>query len=126
VQGFVLYLLSTAFFVVYLVWLVVPGDILDSYGVSFLPQRYWAVAVPIYVSVAFATFVFIVYPSLGLLTTPPLQNGDLRNIADGHTVFNEDSFLSASKITAATLDAEPIAKVCDVHPECVLSSPIKT
>jgi hypothetical protein len=42
---------------------------------EFLPQKYWAVALPIYFSVAFFLFVFIVYPSLGLLVTPKLKGG---------------------------------------------------
>jgi len=131
VQGFVLYLLATAFFVFYLVWLTVPQETLAStFGISFLPQRYWAVAVPIYLSVTFVTFVFIVYPSLGLLATPPLNTGDLRYIADSHTVYNEDSFTSANShsdnlhrakdtATAATKAEKVIPKVCDIHPECI-------
>ena len=49
VQGFVVYVLSTGAFVLYLAWLLVPEQVLeDSLGITFLPQRYWAVALPIY------------------------------------------------------------------------------
>lgn len=116
VQGFVIYLLTTAAFALYLVWLIVPEEVLrDSLGVTFLPQRYWAVAVPIYLSVAFLTFVFVVYPSLGLIRTPALQRGDLRYIADSHSVFNEDSFAG----TCQTKEA--IAKVADIHPTILVT-----
>ena len=53
---------------------------------TFLPQKYWAVAIPIYLSVAFFLFVFIVYPSLGMLITPSLN--DVRNITDEKTIYS--------------------------------------
>ena len=90
-----------------MVWLLVPEEVLhDWLGVTFLPQRYWAVAVPIYLSVAFVTFVFVVYPSLGLIRTP--ARGDLRYTTDGHSVFNEDSFDVGN-------GKDAIAKICDVY-----------
>ena len=47
VYGFVLYLLSTAAFLIYLLWLIVPDDILRAtLGLTFMPDKYWAVAVP--------------------------------------------------------------------------------
>ncbi|GLG99003.1 Phosphatidylinositol N-acetylglucosaminyltransferase subunit P, partial [Gryllus bimaculatus] len=52
-------------------------------GVSYLPQKYWAVALPIYVGVSVAVFVFI-YPALNLMLTPPFN--DLRTICDSHAV----------------------------------------
>ena len=67
------------------------------------------------VSVAFFTFVFIVYPSLGLASTPPLQQGDLRYMTDTYSVFNEDSFLSSE-------EKESIAKVCDLYPSQLVSN----
>eukprot|EP00088_Acartia_fossae_P014944 TRINITY_DN18090_c0_g1_i2.p1 TRINITY_DN18090_c0_g1~~TRINITY_DN18090_c0_g1_i2.p1 ORF type:complete len:130 (-),score=26.12 TRINITY_DN18090_c0_g1_i2:243-632(-) len=67
VYGFFIYLLAIAIFLLYLVWLLLPRPLLDQMGLDFLAQKYWAVALPIYLSVLFFTFVLIVYPSLGLL-----------------------------------------------------------
>ena len=64
---------------------------------------------------AFFTFVFIVYPSLGLASTPPLPQGDLRYMTDTYSVFNEDSFLSSE-------EKESIAKVCDLYPSQLVSN----
>jgi phosphatidylinositol glycan class P protein len=105
VYGFILYILATAGFVLYLVWLFVPENILHSIGIGeFLPQKYWAVALPIYFSVAFFLFVFIVYPSLGLLVTPTIK--DVRNITDEFAIYN------AEKVQ----DKEKIPRVYDLHP----------
>lgn len=81
VYGFVSYLLCTAALIAYALWALVPDWILmDKFGITFLPQTYWAVAVPIYLGVAFFSFVAVVYPSLGLCVTPTLD--DVRNVID--------------------------------------------
>lgn len=105
VYGFILYILATAGFVLYLTWLFLPENILHSIGIGeFLPQKYWAVALPIYFSVAFFLFVFIVYPSLGLLVTPKIK--DIRNITDEFAIYNSEKFQ----------DKEKIPRVYDLHP----------
>ena len=76
VYGFVLWLLSHAALLLYLVWALLPDQYLHWAGLDFLPQKYWAIAVPVYISVLFFTFVFVIYPCLGMLSTPPL--GDIR------------------------------------------------
>lgn len=105
VYGFILYILATAGFILYLMWLFLPENILHSIGFGeFLPQKYWAVALPIYFSVAFFLFVFIVYPSLGLLVTPKIK--DVRNITDEFVIYNTEKFQ----------DKEKIPRVYDLHP----------
>ena len=52
VYGFVSYLLSSAALAAYLVWLLLPQEYLEATGLSeVFPQKYWAVAVPIYLGV---------------------------------------------------------------------------
>ena len=52
VYGFVSYLLSSAALTAYLVWLLVPQAYLEAAGLSeVFPQKYWAVAIPIYLGV---------------------------------------------------------------------------
>ena len=108
VYGFVLYLLATAAFGLYLIWLILPEEMLHSFGVgSFLPQKYWAVAIPIYLSVAFFLFVFIIYPALGMLTTPKL--GDVRNFTDENALYDKQRH-------SDNIDKNKIPRVFDIHP----------
>jgi len=105
VYGFILYILATSSFGLYLMWLFLPEDILNFIGIGeFLPQKYWAVALPIYFSVAFFLFVFIVYPSLGLLVTPKLK--DVRNVTDEFVIYNPEKYQEKDKIP----------RVYDIHP----------
>nr|CAD7193791.1 unnamed protein product [Timema douglasi] len=84
VYGFVLYLSSYSALSVYLVWAFVPDNILHSIGLTYWPQKYWAVAVPIHLCVALALFAFLIYPSINLIMTPPLH--DMRTITDPHAI----------------------------------------
>ena len=105
VYGFILYLLATAGFGLYLIWLIFPEDILNLIGIGqFLPQKYWAVALPIYFSVAFFLFVFVIYPSLGLLITPNIE--DVRNITDEFSIYSNEQ----------VTDKDKIPRVYDIHP----------
>ncbi len=89
VRGFVGCLLARAALLLYAAWVLLPEEFLHSrLGITFLPQRYWAVAVPIYAATVFAALVLVGYPSLGLCLTPPLD--DVRNVVDEHTVFLGD------------------------------------
>jgi len=69
VYGFLLYLLGQVSLLLYLVWVLVPDHLLLQAGLDFLPQKYWAVAIPIYLSMLFFVLVLIVYPSLGPILT---------------------------------------------------------
>ncbi|CAG9769200.1 unnamed protein product [Ceutorhynchus assimilis] len=80
VYGFVMFLSFNIFFLVYLVWAIVPETYFEQIGIDFLPQRHWAVSIPIYFLTVLAIFAFLIYPSLGLLMTPDID--DLQTITD--------------------------------------------
>lgn len=87
VYGFVMWLSSHLCLLMYLVWALVPDRYLELAGLEFLPQKYWAVAVPLYLSVCFFLLVFVVYPCLGMLVTP--QSDHLSNVTDSRSGYDE-------------------------------------
>ena len=120
VYGFAVYLLTTTAFLCYMLWLVIPDAIFESLGITFLPQKYWAVAVPIYLSVAFFIFVIIIYPSLGMIMyTPSIMDGDLSHAVDEYTVYNSDSFRTPLD---RKIGGEHIARTGDVFPSILLDN----
>ena len=87
VYGFVMWLASYLSLLLYLLWAILPDHLLQLAGLEFLPQKYWAVAVPIYLSVCFFLLVLVVYPSLGMLITP--QPHHLNNVTDRRSGYDE-------------------------------------
>lgn len=83
--GFALYLMSYSAFGLYLVWTILPDFILEYADLTFLPQKYWSVAVPIHACVTLALVAFVFYPALNLTLVP--EKNDLSIITDSYAKY---------------------------------------
>lgn len=89
VYGYALYIGSNMLFFLYLVWAVIPDEILHSLGLTYWPSKYWAVAVPIWALTALATFAFIIYPAINLCMIPDIN--DIATITDRHSNLRKET-----------------------------------
>lgn len=64
---------------VFLIWAFVPATILASFGITYAPSQYYAIALPAY-AIACFLFVVVFYISLNMLRTP--SNDDLAIFED--------------------------------------------
>ena len=85
IYGFVLWLISYVFLLIYVVWAFISEEWLHIIGLTYWPQKYWAVAIPAYIFTGILLFGFVIYPSINLLITPPLN--DLRTVVDENGSF---------------------------------------
>jgi hypothetical protein len=72
-------ILSVVCFVTYVAWAIVPDHILISFGISYFPNKYWAVALPLYF-IMLALFTVTGYIALSMYRNPDLN--DLRLAED--------------------------------------------
>jgi phosphatidylinositol glycan class P protein len=77
-------------------------------GLTYWPQKYWAIAVPIYVGLAVAVFAAFIYPAINLTMTPPLS--DLRTVTDSHALRLQDTVVPEGAIPPVS--DIPISLVC--------------
>lgn len=79
VYGFALFLFFKTLFVLYLFWAFVPDHIIEeTLGLTYLPDKYFALYIPILVLCSLTIFGFFIYPSWNL----SMQN----NIDSIHTI----------------------------------------
>ena len=103
IYGFVLWLFSHFCLVLYILWTLIPEEWLHLMGITYWPQKYWAIAIPAYLITVFILFVFVFYPSLNLLMTPPLN--------DTKTMMDEYSS-NIQKPGIAPISDIPLTTVC--------------
>lgn len=84
IYGFALYLLFQTLFLLYVLWAFVPTAWFDRLGLTYLPDKYFALFVPILALVAVTLFAFLVYPSLGLAMMPDVD--ERTTVADGNSI----------------------------------------
>ena len=95
IYGFVLYLVSVVGFVVWVVWAYVPTSWLNAIGLTYWPQKYWAVAVPVYVCVSILLF-YLTYLGVIFINTTPLDSLSL--VTDAHANFEDIKNLPSQAI----------------------------
>jgi len=84
IYGFVLYLGTYFGIGLYFIWACVPEEWLHSIGITYLPQRYWVLAGPIYLCVAFL-FVVVFYVAYNFTITLPMDS--INTITDNHARY---------------------------------------
>jgi hypothetical protein len=68
-----MYLISFVAFGIYLIWAYVPDEILHSLGITYYPNRYWALAMPVWI-MTFVWFVFISFMTINMMNTPSFDS----------------------------------------------------
>uniref|UniRef100_A0A0A9YGD9 Phosphatidylinositol N-acetylglucosaminyltransferase subunit P n=1 Tax=Lygus hesperus TaxID=30085 RepID=A0A0A9YGD9_LYGHE len=72
--GFVLFLAMSSGFIAYCCWAVDMDNVmLSKLGITYLPQIYWAVALPVHFLVTLALIGFVIYPGLNLMCNRDLD-----------------------------------------------------
>lgn len=85
VYGFALFLLFKTLFIVYVIWVYVPQHFLEeTLGLTYLPDKYFALFIPILLMVALWIFAFCIYPMMGIAKTAEIDS--IETIRDAHTI----------------------------------------
>ena len=62
ISGFVGFILTVLFYVVYLIWAFVPDSYLHRIGVTWLPSKFWTLAIPTWMYISY--IFFMLFPNL--------------------------------------------------------------
>lgn len=101
IYGFGLYLVCCLGFLVYVVWAYVPMSYLKAVGLTYWPDKYWALVIPVYVGLPIILVGLCVYPGMNFLATKSLDS--IACIRDEH-----------SKPIVATTNPDSIPAIGDI------------
>ncbi|KAF2078608.1 hypothetical protein CYY_000108 [Polysphondylium violaceum] len=73
VYGFVYWIATFLGYIIYLLWAFIPESALAELGVHYYPNKYWAIAIPMYIIVCII-FGLSVYFCINLIITQPLES----------------------------------------------------
>lgn len=119
VYGFAVFLLFKTLLILYLFWAFVPDDFLEnSLGLTYLPDKYFAMFLPMVVMVALMFFAFLIYPALNLSITPDVD--DVSTIRDKYSIRRCQFPLKNGKICDRRIETDQtsgwkIGELCKLH-----------
>ncbi|EDW67009.1 phosphatidylinositol N-acetylglucosaminyltransferase subunit P [Drosophila virilis] len=127
IYGFAFYILFTVLFFVYVAWAFLPVEL----GLhSYLPDKYFAVFVPVLILVC-AFFAVIIYPAINLSLTPNIDSiasvVDLKLVLPKGAQFTSWSQLQCQRsVTTAHRNALPAIQcnLCETEHMAKTRSPI--
>lgn len=119
VYGFALFLSFKTLLVIYLFWAFVPDHILENQlGLTYLPNKYFAIMLPVLVLTGLMFFAFLIYPAWNLSITNDID--DKFTIRDNYSIrrcqfINVSGKLCDRKITFSANDGWATELFCDLH-----------
>lgn len=85
VYGFAWFLFSKTLFVLFIFWALVPDHIQQDFlGLTYLPDKYFAMVIPVLVLTALTFFAFLIYPPMNLAMQDDIN--DVHTLRDQKTI----------------------------------------
>jgi len=119
VYGFAVFLMFKTLLILYLFWAFVPDDFLENaLGLTYLPDKYFAMFLPMVVMVALMFFAFLIYPALNLSITADVD--DVSTIKDKYSIRRCQFSFKNGKICDRRIENDQTTgwktdKLCKLH-----------
>jgi phosphatidylinositol glycan class P protein len=82
--GFFSWNLSAVVFILYMIWAFVPDSILNDFGIYYIPHKYYAIALPLWIAVTVFSLLFL-YVTICMYSTPDIES--YATLQDKHTIL---------------------------------------
>ena len=102
--GFVAWIAVHVCFTIFLLWAYTPDRLLVSLGVTYFPDKHWALALPCWTLVSLLTAV-VLYATYNAMRRPGLES--LSNIVDEYTRIPDERDLGGARPSPRAVAARP-------------------
>ncbi|KAG4066170.1 hypothetical protein HA402_014470 [Bradysia odoriphaga] len=119
VYGFAVFLLFKTLLILYLFWAFVPDDFLENtLGLTYLPDKYFAMFLPMVVMMGLMFFAFLIYPALNLSITADVDH--VSTIRDNYSIRRCKFQFKNGKLCDRRVDIDPtagweVSEFCALH-----------
>ena len=124
--GFVAWIAIHICFSIFLMWAYTPDRYLISLGVTYFPDKHWALALPCWSLVSLLSFTCL-YATYNAMRRPDLES--LSNIVDEYTRVPDERDLGGARqkprpdTALSLLRHESLSSAPPWHPTCALNAP---
>lgn len=86
VYGFAIFVFFNSLFIAYCLWVYLPTKFLEeTLGLHYLPDKYFALSIPVFILSGTWIFAFLIYPFIGLAMTPATDH--ISTVKDSKTIY---------------------------------------
>jgi len=100
--GFFSWNLSALAFVVYMIWAFVPDRVLNDFGIYYIPDKYYAIAFPLWFAVTAFTILQL-YVTICMWATPSIESYE--TLQDKHTILKNPNIEREAEQPSVAKDA---------------------
>lgn len=86
IYGYAFYLLVFSLFAFYFLWALLPTK---EWGLTYLPDKYFAILLPMLVLVGLSFFAFFIYPAVNMSLTPEID--EMASVVDVNLIIRGKS-----------------------------------
>jgi phosphatidylinositol glycan class P protein len=110
IYGFFLLILSIIFLILFILLSYLPIEWLNQIGLTYLPQKYWYLAIPSYI-VILPFLTLAIYTTLNMRMVNNLNS--LNSIKDEYSIYYDNNFNKNSLSLPPVADI-PLTKICEI------------
>ena len=112
IYGFFLVLLSIIFLFLFIFLSYLPIEWLNQVGLTYLPEKYWYLAVPSYLVIT-PFFILAIYTTLNMRMINDLDS--MNSLRDEHSIYNKNVTKKEKNLESLPPVADiPLTKICEI------------
>ena len=111
IYGFFLLILSITFLILFILLSHLPVNLLNQIGLTYLPEKYWYLAIPSYL-VILPFLTLAIYTTLNMRMVNSLDS--LNNLKDEKSIYKTNHELHKDSASLPPVADIPLTKICEI------------
>jgi phosphatidylinositol glycan class P protein len=111
IYGFFLLILSITFLILFILLSYLPVNWLNQIGLTYLPEKYWYLAIPSYL-VILPFLTLAIYTTLNMRMVNSLNS--VNNLKDEKSIYKPNNEINKDSTSLPPVADIPLTKICEI------------